>query len=188
MVFNQEEYTPRETVRQIQNEAEAIHRAFHTDHFTGNSLHIHTDWCPPCAGQLKLNTDGCSKGNPGPAEYGASGEGAELWGIYRGLTIIFEKSLRDVLIESDAATVVFNINNPTTINYPHRALLEDIKFLMHRCNCIVSHIPREGNQCANGLANMGVHHGENLIVLEDPPNDLVSLLVADIVGLSCERA
>ncbi|XP_028114609.1 uncharacterized protein LOC114312574 [Camellia sinensis] len=164
MVFNQEEYTPHETVRQIQNEAEAIHRVFHTDLFTG---------------QLKLNTDGCSK---------ASGEGAELWGIYRGLTIIFEKSLRDVLIESDAATVVFNINNPTTINYPHRALLEDIKFLMHRCNCIVSHIPREGNQFANGLANMGVHHGENLIVLEDPPNDLVSLLVADIVGLSCERA
>ncbi|GMP33309.1 hypothetical protein CsSME_00006691 [Camellia sinensis var. sinensis] len=207
MVFNQEECNTQETVRQIQQEAEAIQQAFHADHYTGNSLHINTDWCPPCARQLKLNMDGCSKGNPGLA--GCSGllrdargawifgyhgklesvtnKEAGLWGIYRGLTIILEKSMHDVLIETDAATVVLNINNPTTSNYPYRALLEDIKFLMHRCNCVVSHILREGNQCANDLANIGVHHRENLVVLEDPPNEIASLLVTDIVGLSCER-
>lgn len=152
--------------------------------------------------------DGCSKGNPGLAEYSglfrdargawifgyhgklesATNKEAELWEIYKGLTIILEKSMRDVLIETDVENVVLHINTNTTSNYPYRALLEDIKFLMQRCNCAVSRIFREGNKCADGLANMGVNHGGNLEVLENPPSEITSPLVADIVGLSCERA
>ncbi|CAL5349330.1 unnamed protein product [Camellia sinensis] len=167
-----------------------------------------TNWCPPCAGKIKLNTDGCSKGNPGPAGYGglfrdargtwifgyhgklevATSEEAELWGIYRGLTIILEKSMHDITIETDSEQMVLHINNTTPSNHPHRALLEDIKFLMLRCNCDVSHILREGNKCADGLANMGVNHVENLVVLDNPPNEIANLLIADIVGASCERA
>ncbi|CAL5371297.1 unnamed protein product [Camellia sinensis] len=208
VVFNQEAIHTQELVRQIQHEAAKIHYAFHTDHFTGDYLHFKTNWCPPCAGKIKLNTDGCSKGNPGPAGYGGlcrdargtwifgfhgklesvTSEEAELWGIYRGLTIILEKNMRDVLIETDAEQVVIHINSTTPSNYPYRALLEDIKFLMHRCNCAVRHILREGNQCANRLANIRVSHGDNQVVLDNPPPEIANLLVADIVGLSCERA
>ncbi|XP_028120068.1 uncharacterized protein LOC114317531 [Camellia sinensis] len=66
-------------------------------------------WRFPIAGTLKLNTDGCSKGDPGQAGYGGllwdetgtwiwgyydnlghcSSVEAELWAIYRGLTILF---------------------------------------------------------------------------------------------------
>ncbi|KAL7224123.1 hypothetical protein ACSBR1_025559 [Camellia fascicularis] len=96
--------------------------------------------------------------------------------------------MRDVLIETDAEQVVIYINSTTPSNYPYKALLEDIKFLMHRCNCEVSHILREGNQCADRLANIGVSHGDNPVVLENPPTEIANLLVADIVDLSCERA
>ncbi|CAL5377310.1 unnamed protein product [Camellia sinensis] len=88
--------------------------------------------------------------------------------------------MRDVLIETDVENVVLHINNTTTSNYLYRALLEDIKFLMQRCNCAVSHILREGNKCADRLANMGVNHGGNLEVLENPPSEIANLLVADI--------
>ncbi|CAL5322980.1 unnamed protein product [Camellia sinensis] len=118
----------------------------------------------------------------------ATSEEAELWGIYRGLTIILEKSMHDITIETDSEQMVLHINNTTPSNHPHRALLEDIKFLMLRCNCDVSHILREGNKCADGLANMGVNHVENLVVLDNPPNEIANLLIADIVGASCERA
>ncbi|CAL5407188.1 unnamed protein product [Camellia sinensis] len=191
VVFSQKAIPTQELVRQIQHEAAEIHYAFHSDHFT-----------------VKLNTDGCSKGNPGPAGYGglcrdargtwifgfhghlesATSEEAELWGIYRGLTIILEKSMRDVLFEADVEQVVIHINSATPSNYPYRALLEDIKFLMHRCNCEVRHILREGNQCADRLANIGVSLGDNLVVLDNPPPEIANLLVADIVGLSCDRA
>ncbi|KAL7245375.1 hypothetical protein ACSBR2_000661 [Camellia fascicularis] len=96
--------------------------------------------------------------------------------------------MHDVLIETDAEQVVVNINNTIPNNYPYRAPLEYIQFLMHRCNYEVSHILREGNKCVDGLANMGVTHGENLVVLDNPPIEVASLLVVDIVGTSCERA
>ncbi|GMP61060.1 hypothetical protein CsSME_00023673 [Camellia sinensis var. sinensis] len=68
-----------------------------------------TWWEDSC--KIKLNVDGCSKGDPGQAGYGGllqdetgiwiwgfygklghcSSLEAELWAIYRGLTILFQK-------------------------------------------------------------------------------------------------
>ncbi|KAL7196303.1 hypothetical protein ACSBR1_036331 [Camellia fascicularis] len=69
------------------------------------------------------------------------------------------------------------INGSTPSQFPYKAMLEDIKFLMKRCNCSVIHILRENNKCADGLASRRVNHVENLVVLNDPPNEI-----------SCERA
>ncbi|KAL7224711.1 hypothetical protein ACSBR1_026069 [Camellia fascicularis] len=112
--------------------------------------------------------------------------------IYNGVIEKIQKKLSSwkakALSLADSEQVVLHINNTTPNNYPHRALIEDIKFLMLRCNCAVFHILREGNNCADGLANMGVSHVENLVVLDNPPNKIANLLIADIVGASYERA
>lgn len=73
-------------------------------------------------GKLKLNIDGSCKGDPGQSRYGGllrdevgtwlwgcigylgnciSLE-AEFWGIYRGLTIIMQKGLTNIEIETDS--------------------------------------------------------------------------------------
>lgn len=110
-----------------------------------------------------------------------------MWGVYRGLTIILEKSMTHILIETDSEQVVLFIKGDTPPNFAQRALLEDTKFLMHRCNCSISYTPREANKCADGLANLGATHQDNLVVLDDPPSAIVSLLIADMVGASCVR-
>ncbi|CAL5338789.1 unnamed protein product [Camellia sinensis] len=83
-------------------------------------------WSCPIAGKLKLNTDGSSKGDPGQAGYGGllrdeagtwvwgfygylgscTSLEAELWSIYRGLTIIIQKGLASIQIETDSKQVM----------------------------------------------------------------------------------
>lgn len=73
-------------------------------------------------GKLKLNTDGSSKGDPGQSRYGGllrdeagtwlwgyhgylgncTSLEAELWGLYRGLTIIMQKGLANIEMETDS--------------------------------------------------------------------------------------
>ncbi|CAL5383535.1 unnamed protein product [Camellia sinensis] len=101
-----------------------------------------------------------------------------------GLTIILEKGLRDITVETDFVQVVKLIQEESSPNFQHKALLEDAKFLMRRCKCITQHIPRKRNKAADGLANLGVHHQESFVFLNDPPTEVSSLLVADILGTS----
>ncbi|KAG6489092.1 hypothetical protein ZIOFF_050350 [Zingiber officinale] len=79
-------------------------------------------WKPSLDGTYKLNTDGCSKGNPGLSSYGflirdyesqvilathgVIGEGsdtkAELFAIWKGLELCMEKNLFPIWLESDS--------------------------------------------------------------------------------------
>ncbi|XP_028085910.1 receptor-like protein EIX1 [Camellia sinensis] len=85
--------------------------------------------------------------------------------------------MTDILIETDSERVVLFIKGDTPPNFAQRALLEDTKFLMHRCNCSISYTPREANKCADGLANLGATHQDNLVVLDDPPSAIGPFLV-----------
>lgn len=82
----------------------------------------HIGWKYPTDGWIKLNVDGCSKGNPGMAGAGGairdnmgswiggfarnigicSSVTAELWAIYIGLQLVWAKGFRKVLLESDS--------------------------------------------------------------------------------------
>ncbi|CAL5337582.1 unnamed protein product [Camellia sinensis] len=114
----------------------------------------------------------------------ATGLEAELWGVYRGLTIILEKGMRDIIVETDSVQVVKLLQEESSPTFQHRALLEDAKFLMQRCKCIIQHILREGNKAADGLANLGANHQDSFVFLNDPPTEATSLLVANILGTS----
>uniref|UniRef100_A0A0V0IH31 Putative ovule protein n=1 Tax=Solanum chacoense TaxID=4108 RepID=A0A0V0IH31_SOLCH len=81
-------------------------------------LHTHlVVWKPPDTGKLKYNTDGASKGNPGPRSYAfclrdsqgnlvyarTAGMGeitnteAKLWTIYKAVEFCWERKLREVI-------------------------------------------------------------------------------------------
>ncbi|CAL5436074.1 unnamed protein product [Camellia sinensis] len=67
------------------------------------------------------------------------------------------------------------------------ALIEDANFMLRRCNCSIQYIPREANQCADALANIGVNQTEHLVFLDDPPSSIISFLFADMVSASSRR-
>ncbi|CAL5366927.1 unnamed protein product [Camellia sinensis] len=159
------------------------------------------------SGQIKLNTDGCVRGDRGNGGFGGlfrddsgiwiygyfgklevcSSLEAELWGIYRGLTVIFKKGYIDVLIESDSVEAVDLLQNATVVNASFRSIVEDARHLLKRCRCSIQHILREGNQCADKLAKLGADQEEHLVVMEDPPEEVQSLVVADLLGREYQR-
>ena len=83
-------------------------------------------WRPSRAGWMRMNTDGASHGSPGPAAAGGvmrNGDGewcggfalnivrcsaplAELWGVYYGLVVDWEKGIRRLELEVDYKMVV----------------------------------------------------------------------------------
>ncbi|KAF5933851.1 hypothetical protein HYC85_030022 [Camellia sinensis] len=154
-----------------------------------------------------MNTDGCSKEDPGQAGYGGllrdetgtwiwgyfgklghcTSLEAELWDIYRGLTILFQKGTKDVVIESDSEQAINQLLHGPNQNSPYKALIEDAKFLLRRCSCSLVHTLRDGNKVADQLANLGVAQTEHVVFLEDPPDEVRASLVNDITGVRFER-
>ena len=90
-----------------------------------NRTEILVRWTAPPEGWMKMNTDGASHGNPGPAAAGGvmrNDEGewcggfvviigrcgaplAELWGVYYGLVVAWEKGVRRLEVEVDSKVV-----------------------------------------------------------------------------------
>lgn len=82
-------------------------------------------WDPPRAGLVKLNIDGCAKGNPGQAGAGGvfrdsnggwlfgfarnigqcSNNSAEFWALRDGLTIALRLGIRNITVETDSRIV-----------------------------------------------------------------------------------
>lgn len=93
----------------------------------------------------------------------------------------------DVEIETDANQAIKLIQDGPSHNSPYKAIIEDTKFLMKRCNCTLSHTLREGNRVADRLANIGVAQDEHVVLLEDPPEAVTALVIDDMTGAHFER-
>ena len=157
-------------------------------------------WQRPGSGWYKLNTDGAARGYPGLAtaggvvrgEYGmweggfainigiCSASLAELWGVYYGLCIAWDRGIRRLEVEVDSESVVGFLQ--TGIHDVH-----PFSFLVRLCYGFISrdwlvkfsHVYREANRLADGLANyafslrFGLHYFESIlehvapILLED---------------------
>lgn len=92
----------------------------------GGKVFDYIGWKYPDEDWVKLNVDGCSKGNPGKVGAGGvirdhmgswiggfarnigtcSSVTAELWAIYVGLQLTWEKGFRNVVLESNSKVVV----------------------------------------------------------------------------------
>jgi ribonuclease HI len=152
-----------------------------------------TTWTPPPNGFIKINFDGASKGNPGPAGYGAvirnsTGEiltltagylgettnnVAEITGLLQGLRVAATLSSHKIILEGDSQIIIQLITkilhggNPQKISPSWRlaGLLEDFKgILEHNISIIPSHVKRKANGVADYLENEGVQRGTEQII------------------------
>ena len=113
---------------------------------------------------------------------------AELWAIYFGLKLGWDRGFRKVQIESDSIGAIQKISSAPTGSDLDASLITSIRELLYRdWDCHLSHVFREANHCADWLAH---HHNSldvGLLTIYDPPTGLLPLLFADALGVACPR-
>ncbi|KAG7555110.1 Reverse transcriptase domain [Arabidopsis suecica] len=165
-------------------------------------------WKPPSAGWTKINTDGASRGNPGLATAGGllrdeggnwicgfalnigicSAPMAELWGVYYGLYIAWEKGITRVELEVDSEIVVGFLTTGISENHPLSFLVRlCYGFLSRDWIVRVSHVYREANRLADGLANYAFTLSLGFHFLDGSPPIVSSLLFDDMNGSAYPR-
>jgi len=165
-------------------------------------------WSRPDEGWFKLNTDGASRGNPGLATAGgvirdAAGNWvqgfafnigvctaplAELWGVYYGLYYAWEKKITRLKLEVDSEMVAGFLKTGICDTHP-------LSFLARLCYGFlskdwlvqVSHVYREANHLADGLANYAFSCPLGLHLLDSCPDCISSFLDEDSRGISFPR-
>jgi ribonuclease HI len=141
-------------------------------------------WTPPPLGWTKLNFDGASRGNPGPAGIGCiihddSGKWlakranyigpstnnlTELEALQADLQLGLSLKLPNLIIEGDSQIILNAIRKRSTPNWVLNSKLEEVlKLLDQFDNTQILHIFREGNGTADYLANLGAD-GQNLVL------------------------
>ncbi|KAJ9540642.1 hypothetical protein OSB04_027148 [Centaurea solstitialis] len=178
------------------------------DNFKTMPRVVKSIWTFPLRNHLKLNTDGSSKGNPGPSSYGGlirdcngrwlrgymgniSANGgtytalhAELWSIVKGLCLIKDMNLSFVFIETDCQAAVCLMTKRLRKNHPLKTVVDDIKKLLLEQRCTMVHTKRDGNHSADQLAKLGGKQLEESVLLEKPPALLIPYLLQDIEAAS----
>lgn len=98
-----------------------------------------------------------------------------------------QKGMANIEIETDSQTAMELIRDGAEINSPYRALIEVASFFLRRCQCSIKAIPREANQSADAMANLGVNKQEHTIFLDNPPSSILPLLITDMRIASSSR-
>jgi len=94
----------------------------------------------------------------------------------------FQRRWRNLWIETDSALVVMAFKNATLIPCNLRNRWYNCKLLLNAMNFIVSHIYREGNQCADRLAALGLTI-QNLTIWSEVPLDIREFYVKNHLGM-----
>ncbi|CAA7036314.1 unnamed protein product [Microthlaspi erraticum] len=200
----------RDKVKFVKDYATEVQRSMVASSTTGavNREERMISWMPPLVGWTKLNTDGASHGNPRSATAGGvlrDGEAkwcggfalnigrctapmAELWGLYYGLCIAWEKVIERLNVEVDSSMVVGFMKTGISDTHP-------LSFLVHLCQGLlskdwevrISYVYREANRLADGLANYAFSLSLGLHTFDVVPPDLLSVIREDEFGLSHSR-
>ncbi|CAA7036500.1 unnamed protein product [Microthlaspi erraticum] len=165
-------------------------------------------WQAPMLGWCRLNTDGASQGNPGPASAGGvirdhngrwlcgfalnigrcTAPLAEFWGVYYGLVMAWEKRVSQLEIEVDSELVVGFFKKGISNAHP-------LVFLVRLCHGFLSkdwsvrivHVYREANRLADGLANFVFSLSLGFHLFDLVPPSLETVLWEDEIGLTRPR-
>lgn len=162
-------------LRELAKEVISVNKAKNVNLKERHMVKVMVRWMPPRVGWMKLNTDGASQGNPGPAIAGGvirNGEGewcggfvlnigrctaplAELWGVYYGLLAAWEKGFRRVEVEVDSEMVVEFLTTGIGDTHPMSFLVRlCYGFLTRDWLVRIVHVYREANRLTDGLANL----------------------------------
>jgi len=165
-------------------------------------------WKKPSERWATVNTDGASHGNPGFATARGvvrDGEGswlggfalnigvcsaplAELWGVYYGLVTAWERGVRRVVLEVEVKLVVGFLQSGIRDTHPLAFLVRLCQGFIARDWLVrVTHVYREANRLADGLANYAFTLPIGLQLLDDCPASVNSIMVEDSVGTSFPR-
>jgi ribonuclease HI len=140
-------------------------------------------WQPPSYGILKINTDGSSRGNPGPAGIGGIGrdamgsvvfifsiyEGIQTINLVEGLAILaaLEKAhaqgWRRIVCESDSQVLINLLieQKVSDVNWKLARIVQQILKISSLMEFVTFvHIPREWNRAADCLAKWASEHAE----------------------------
>ena len=166
-------------------------------------------WCRPLLGVFKLNTDGCSRGNPGRA----GGGGGILRDDGGNFLLAFSSFFGNVTsIQAEALALLFGVKSCLSRDYVNLHIEMDLLVLVHilkqGSSCpwsiytevkyllkfssnfvAISHCFRESNQVADSLANMGCDQGFNTTYhqLVDLPMKARGAFRLDRIGLPSIR-
>ncbi|KAF7801643.1 ribonuclease H [Senna tora] len=129
-------------------------------------------WVKPVAGTIKINTDGSALGNPGRAGFGGVCRDKNgLW--LRGFSGNIGQSTK-MMAELAAIRAGLQIGGGMTA---------DIQFML-RANprWKITHVFREGNQCADFMAKLGSSNDEESVFWDNPPDVIALLLLANRIS------
>ncbi|KAF7813189.1 putative reverse transcriptase [Senna tora] len=78
----------------------------------------------------------------------------EVWAVYLGLSLAWEKKLTNIDLEVDSAMIVRLIKSDVDMSHPLFSLISDIRSMIsNNWDVMVRHVYREGNRMADRLAN-----------------------------------
>lgn len=157
-------------------------------------------WIPPEAPFFKLNTDGAFKSSNAAGGLIRNSNGswvkgfvknigssdsfqAELWGIFEALKLALSLQIDHLIIEADSTAAITSLQQQDQENHPSWALISNCQSLMTCFSAYhIHHVLREGNKCADYLANLACDFSEGTIILDTPPAELENLLNNDASG------
>ena len=131
-------------------------------------------WAPPLSSWVKVNTDGASiptrataggifRNSEGVCLGGFSqflGDAntlhAELIAVMNAIEVAALMGFSNVWLESDSQLVILAFKSNTVVPWGLRNRWENCIHITHRMRFCASHIYREGNICADSLANFGL--------------------------------
>lgn len=170
---------------------------------------IYIGWKKPPKGWIKLNSDGACKGI---GEYSGCGglfrdtggrwlKGyirkigvcdalhAEMWGMYLGLEMAWREHIPQLIVESDSKILIDMVTENCKFSGSVPILVQRIrKLLVLDWQVRFRHTWREGNRCADWLANFSFSLDSfNCIIMENPSSELRRLLFDDISDASMPR-
>ena len=116
---------------------------------------------------------------------------AKLWGVRDGLLLARDLNIRELIIESDAKSVMDLLKTEDLGNnafHPYSALINDCRYLILSFEeAFVQHAHLESNFCADILAKEGHNLLTPFFLYIFPPAFVVSQLLVDIWGVSYPR-
>ncbi|XP_058761813.1 uncharacterized protein LOC131635226 [Vicia villosa] len=101
-------------------------------------------WHPPVLNWLKCNTDGAATG-------------AELSGAILAIEIARQNNWTNLWLESGSKLVVLAFSKPEIVPWTIWNRWENVLHHTRSINFLTTHKYREGNHCADRLANIGLH-------------------------------
>jgi len=101
-----------------------------------------------------------------------------------GLKLCLDTGFKHVLCLSDLTTVVDFIQNDLNVHHKYRNLIMTIKHLLHRDWMFsLRHTLREDNTLVDFLTRKGALSNNSLVILNETPPRMASLLLSDVLGV-----